>query len=383
MMKNKKICFLQLVHLPDDDRVWFHQTKILKENGYDVYVISTQTDSSNLENVYCFDNTGMSKKNVDKQISLILNKITPNLIICDNPLAVLYASEYKKKYHKKTKIFMDVTEWYPSKKNLANLTGFKKFIKKLLLKLINLSSGFIADGFIFGEKDKAKFFKTYFKKKPFVDLPYYPDLKYIKQGEPKVDFSTWKFLYCGLLTREKGFYNVLNATRKIAMNNQNSHFILDIISYATDTETSNKIKNTMQSVNVEINFIDYLPFEKFCQTIADYDIFFDLREKDKETNRCLPIKLFYYMACGRPAIFTDLDAIKLQVPEINEFAHLTNPQDYDHISNIITDYIKNNAKYHKHSTAALEFANKKYNWGLIKENFVNFISNLIPHTSNH
>jgi len=372
MIVSRKVCFLQVAHLPDDDRVWFHQAKSLIENGFAVSVISTRTDCSDLENVFCFDDSGMKKYAVRKKVSEIIKEIDPDIIICDNPLSVFFASNYKNTYRKHVKIVMDITEWYPSKKNLANLIGSKRFIKKIALKCLNLYSGFLVDGFIFGEYHKAKFFKKYFSKKPHLDLPYYPDLKYIGKGKPKEDFSTWKILYCGSLNKDKGFYNVIEAMKITALENQNYSFILHIISNDIPNEELQS-KTFAVPNNLEIKFIAYLPFEVFCKEIAHYDIFFDLREKDEENNTCLPIKLFYYMACERPAIFSDLDAIRLQVPEINEFAYLTNPNDYNNISRIITEYITKNEKYSKHSIAAVKYANEKYNWGLLSDNFLNFI----------
>jgi len=372
MIEPGKICFLQVAHLHDDDRVWFHQTKLLKENGLDVSVISTRANQSETENVFCFDDSGMKKWIVNKKISEILHKINPDLIICDNPLSVFFASNYKKRKNRSVRIILDVTEWYPSKKNLANLTCFKRLIKKIVLKILNFHSGFLVNGFIFGEEDKAKLFKKYFKRKPFINLPYYPDLKYIDKGKPKKDFSIWHFLYSGPLNMDKGFYNLLGAFKISALENQNHTFILNIITKDILTEKQHAVISHIPN-NLEIKFQDYMQFETFCKEIARYDIFLDLREKDKENNQCLPIKLFYYMACGKPAIFSDLDAIRSQVPEIDEFACLTNPNDYSNISRIISEYITHTEKYAQHSAAALKYSREKYNWEILSAQFLRFI----------
>jgi len=372
MTETSKICFLQVAHLPDDDRVWFHQAKLLKENCFYVSVISTRTAHSKLENVFCFDDTEMNKSAVCKKISEILHQINPNIIICDNPLAVFFASKYRRKYNKKVKILIDITEWYPSKKNLVHLTGFKRLFKKIVLECLNLSSGFLVDGFIFGEYHKAQFFKKYFKRKSYVDLPYYPDLKYITIGKQKNSFSTWNLMYGGPLTKNKGFDNILSVMKITALDNPSVHFTLNIISDDTVNEEQ-KSEILEFPAHVEVKYHPYLPFEQFCKEISQYDIFLDLREKDNENNKCLPIKLFYYMACGRPSIFSDLDAIRLQVSNIDEFAHLMNPRDYHHISHIITEYIKNNETYFKHSAAALKYSGETYNWGMLSDKFLKFI----------
>ena len=270
---------------------------------------------------------------------------------------------------------MDVTEWYPSKKNLANLTCFKRFIKKIVLQCLNFYSGFLVNGFIFGEEHKAKLFKKYFKKKTYLDLPYYPDLKYINKGKPKEGFLIWKFLYSGALNKDKGFYNVFEVMKMAALENQNHTFILTVISKDILNEEQKSLISNIPN-NLEIKFQDYLSFETFCKEISHYDIFLDLREKDNENNQCLPIKLFYYMACGKPAIFSNLDAIRLQVPEIDKFAYLANPNEYHKISQIITGYVTNNEKYAQHSAAALKYSNEKYNWEPLSDRLLKFIKNV-------
>ena len=374
MAGKKKICFLQVAHYPNDDRVFFHQTELLRRNNFDVSIISTRYKCLDLESDFCFDDSGMAKSAVSKEISQILIKIKPDIIICDNPLAVYFASKYKRKFQKNVKIIIDVTEWYPSKKNLVNLNTFKRFIKKNALKMLNFYSGFVVDGFVFGEYHKAKMFKKRFKRKAFVDLPYYPDLKYIKQANTKSDFANWNFLYAGSLTKEKGFENVIKAVNACALNNSNCNFVLNVISSNIPSKEQSDYISQMPG-NVEVIFKNTLPFVDFCKEIANYDLFFDLRETDNENNKCLPIKLFYYMACGRPMIFSNLDAIRLQVPEIDEFGALTNPEDYENISKIVSGYIADNDKYNKHSATALEYSRKKYNWDLIADGFVKFITN--------
>ncbi|MDL2227500.1 glycosyltransferase [Bacteroidales bacterium OttesenSCG-928-K03] len=374
-MNNKNnISFLQVAHFPNDDRVWFHQADTLMNKGYDVSVISTRTNHSDLESVFCFDDTRMPKKLVSQKVSDILANIKPNIIICDNPLAVYFVSKYRKKHQKDVKVIIDITEWYPSKKNLVNLNFLSRIVKKTILHCMNIYSGFIVDGFIFGEYHKAKMFKRFFKRKPFVDLPYYPDLKYIDKGKTKLDFSTWKVLYSGSLTNEKGFDNVIKAMQNCANENQCYNFELNIISNDIPDENQKSEIEKMPN-NIVLKFHKFLPFKEFCKKIANYDLFFDLRIKDKENNKCLPIKLFYYIACGRPVIFSNLDAISLQVPEINEMGNLINPNDYEKVSKIIADYIADNDKYYKHSAAAMQYSVEKYNWSNISDNFLNFIEN--------
>ena len=103
------------------------------------------------------------------------------------------------------------------------------------------------------------------------------------------------------------------------------------------------------------------------------DLFFDLRDRDAENQRCLSIKLFYYMAAGRPVIYSDLKAIVKGCPEIEQFGHLVNPFDTETIVDIVNGYIKDEDLYRKHCAVARQLAEHKYNWKAIEADFVRFI----------
>ena len=79
------------------------------------------------------------------------------------------------------------------------------------------------------------------------------------------------------------------------------------------------------------------------------------------------------MGCGRAVIFSDLKAIRHDLPEVYEFGFLVNPKDIKSIVNIISQYIKDNNLYNKHCDRALELAKNKYHWQRIESGFVDFV----------
>ena len=369
MVNARKICFLLVDHFPDDDIFWFHQAKSLKENGDDVFVISTRTDSSNLENVFCFDDIGMKKSAVSKKISEILNEITPQVIICDNPLSVFFAFRYKRKYHQKAKILIEVTEWYPSKLNLQNINAFKKVIKFCCLIFLSFLSGCIVDKFIFGEYYKSLFFRILFPFKKFIYLPYFANIELITQYPVRDISNTCELLYSGNLAEKNGFEQVLKVAEKCAETIPNTKFVLKIIS----SENVNVRKfNNIQ--NLEFQLMKQLPFLDFCKEIGKSDVFLDLRKIDV-FKYSLPIKIFYYMATGRPVIYSELKTIKKFFPkeELNQFGQLVNPDDTEKIVEIIKNYINDFDYYRKSCNFSSEITKNKYHWNKIKNTFIDFI----------
>ena len=119
----RTVAFLTSTHSPFDDRIFYHQAKSLAKTFKVVIVSSAETKSVTIENVSIVsDNSYDSdKKKKIEFFKQTLSQFNPELIICSEPLTIIAALKYKKTAPQKVKIIYDVTEWYPSKKNLEGL----------------------------------------------------------------------------------------------------------------------------------------------------------------------------------------------------------------------------------------------------------------------
>lgn len=359
-----KIAFALAVHSPDDDRVWEQQAQTLLANGHEVFIISATDRPLNRDGVFCFEREISCLKQINN-FCYYLSIIRPDTVICDNPVSILGAKRYKKKA-KKTKIYYDITEWYPSKIHLRHKSKIKNILKFPLLCGISFYVSCLVSGFIFGEYYKARPYKLFFWKK-YIELTYYADFGQIKMLPIKDNFQQIVLSFAGKLNEDSGFDALSKAVALCAKRVPYIDFVLRVITKDTDKAKTEKQANLTK---------EYLPqrsFKEFCEEIGKADIFFDLRKMDWENSHSLPIKLFYYMACGRPVIYSDLKAIRKGVPEINEFGFLVNPKDTNEITEKIFYYIENRKLYQKHCARAGELVVTKYNWQNIENRFIEFI----------
>ena len=149
--------------------------------------------------------------------------------------------------------------------------------------------------------------------------------------------------------------------------------IVKVIGWSDDCEKIDWAMRLTQRKNIKVTHFGKLPFLIYLDTISDEDIFLDLRSDDWENSHSLPIRLFYYAAFERPVIFSDLKAISKDI-DISSFGILVNPADTDVIVGLIKDYMENRSKYLKHCSAARDTIELKYNWKLIEQEFLKFIS---------
>jgi glycosyltransferase involved in cell wall biosynthesis len=364
-----KVAFVLVAHLPDDERIRFQEAQSLQEEGHEICIVSTRTNNSSNATNYCFDDTGMPKRKLIKKLSSILSTITPDVTICDNPIAILAAQLYKKNFNNSVRIIYDITEWYPSKKNLRRKPLLQKGIKLFSLIFLSLYTARFLNGFIFGEYYKGKPFRLFFPRKRYVYLSYYADPVQVKTYPVKDISKHCTFFYAGNLTKEKGFEDVLNVAKACAFRFPATQFILHILS----KDCCYEFNATSYPENMKIKTNSPLPFLSFCEEIGKADFFFDLRKIDMENTHCLPIKLFYYMATGRPVIYSDLKAIRKEVKEISKIGILVNPKDTDTIISYIDRCIKNNDYYQNQCKYARQLAVQKYNWAKIKHRFTEFV----------
>lgn len=367
-----KVAYLLTAHLPTDERIWYHQKPALEMMGYEVFILSSRFADAENDHLFYFPNL-KNKWKMISQTSQLLTKIDPEIIICDTPLAFFYADLFKRRTQRNISLIYDVTEFYPSKKNIKNSPPpFRLLKKKILLNLFRNACRKV-DGFIFGEESKSLEPLSISQSKTFVFSSYYPDMNFIRQYPIRENRDSFSLFYAGNTTDDKGFYHIIEVAKLCASLRPEIQFELNIISYTLDS------KQISLPDNLKLNDLPYLPFPQFCDEAGKYDLYLDLRIMDDENMKCLPIKLFYYMAFGKPVLFSSLTSIKNAVPEINTVGYLVDPDEYRKSAELILHLIDDPDLYQTFCENARRLADSKYNWESIKSDFICFIQQFQRH----
>lgn len=322
-----KVVFVQTAHKSNDDRVFYHQDPILRQFGYQTAILSTVGAYT-------------SFREERQAIRHFLYEQNADYIICDTPKAVLSAVGCH------SMIIYDITEWYPSKKNLRS-RGLLMPIVAVMMAGINFLAGCIADAFIFGEEDKRIPFRLFFWKK-YIMLPYYPSLRFFEHPVFQAPVQRCRLFYAGPRTKEKGWERVLQVVA--ICKERRSDIAFELIHLAPE---------------------EYLQLPDFCHFIQDVDICLDLRDIDTENTHCLPIKLFYYMAAGKPVVYSRLESIEHQVPEIQECGTLV--RSIEEAVASILQYCDDSEGYMTAAQKGHQLFKEKYNWEKIADRLFRLI----------
>lgn len=371
-----KILFLTTAHYYDDDRIFYHQAKALKDQGYHVKVCSLSSEFQGTVDGIKIESYSILEKSTKEKTQVFENvckTFQPDCIICSEPLAVISAKKFRE--NNQVSIIYDITEWYPSMRMIENFSFPLNIFNAFKFFLVQLYAGLVSTHFIFGENTKKFPLAYFFPFKKSIVIPYYPDDDYIQQNIKILNANRITLCYTGQFSEEKGignFFAAIDRLRKKKPELEISILLVGGSRKEKDEKYFSELVKKYQFENIKIR--KSISFETFTEVYAEADICFDLRTLNYENHHCLPIKIFYYAASGKPVIYTDLKAIRQHV-DVSKFGFLVDPENSDAIANNILQYIVNPELYSKHAQNARMEYEQKYNWNVIKDSFVNFIIN--------
>lgn len=373
-----KVLFLTTSHSYNDDRIFYHQAKALRDNGFEVKICSLYAEYKGVIDGIEIESFAVLEESIDTKMETfrkVCSDFHPDCIIGSEPLAIAAVKNFVKE--QKISCIYDITEWYPSMSMLQKYRFPVKIFQALKFSLIQLYAGFLSTRFIFGETTKKFPLAYFFGFKKQIIVPYYPDRLYIKENIKELTPGRITLCYTGQISKEKGIENFFRAIDRLRQKLPALHIRILIIGSTVQESDEFYFSSLLQKYTFDdIEIRKPTNFETFTEAFAEADLCFDLREINFENNHSLPIKLFYFMGAGKPVIYSDLKGIRKHMGKLS-FGSLVDPHDVEAISDIIINYIRNPELYRSHTLNARKEFKEKYNWELIKDTFIDFVKESI------
>ena len=373
---HKKIAIVTTGHPGKDDRLYYKFAKTFSQNSITTGIITTIEDIDfNEEALSVHGNSGAGKGYISKSKYIMqqLRSFSPDIIICSEIFAILPAFLHKAFCNSACSIIYDITEWYPE--NIAfKQSYFKGRCTYIFLYTMMIVFSFFIDGYIAGEKRKLNRFLILSPGKPNEIVSYFPPLAYYPHSDYESPVNGINICFSGLLTAERGFFRFLDVLKSIALRNPGKHITGTIIGkFVLSTDEQNfEIYMKNLPVNLAISFQGWQKYEDLPIALRKVDICIDLREDSYIFTNSLPIKIFEYMACGKPVIYSKNNAIA-DVFEISEIGFFVSPADSAGIAEIIEMYIDDPALIELHGKQARRLVEQKFNWSVEEKKLLNFL----------
>ncbi len=190
----------------------------------------------------------------------------------------IFAALNFRKQNQKTKVILDITEWFPE--NVAfKFTGLKRWIKYFQLLLPYFYILQKVDHLIIGEVSKKKRYDFIAGSKPKTIIGYYPVVKYFNYKKPDLSKEEIILGYAGVITFERGIKNLLQASVSIADKFPKKKFKLLLFGRFTYQQEETEFREIIAEIkNLTVEFVDWTDYDKMSPVIERMDICFDLRE---------------------------------------------------------------------------------------------------------
>ena len=377
-MNKKRICLITSGHSPFDERIFWKFSKSLNDSGYSVSIFCSTLEINRVVDeiiIRGFDGIFYHKKKKIEKFYSLINQFNPNLIICSEMLPVFAALKFKKQ-NPRTKIVIDISEWFPE--NVAfKFKGLKRWIKYSQLLLPYLYVLQKVDHLIIGELSKKKRYDFLASSKPKTIIGYYPVVEYFNYKKSDLIKEEIVLGYAGVITFERGIKNLLNVCKSIAEKYSKRKIKLLLFGKFTYQKEESEFKQIISTINnLDVELVDWTDYNKMSSVIERMDICFDLRIRNFIYSNSLPIKLFEYMACGKPFIYSDIKPIRDEI-DYEKYGLVINPDNESEIINAIESYLNNPKLADEHSINARKLIEENKNWETESKKLIELVGKLL------
>lgn len=375
-----KICMMSTNHQPLDARIFYKEAVSLKKAGYDVSVLG-HTDEKIIDEVDGIKIIGIDKKVNPKQYLQLLSELLNNAIDINADVYHFHEPESLPaavylKFLKRRKVIYDVHEYYVDK--LPDMSFQRKVFFMFLLYFIEPLFCHSFDAIITADEGIAKRYSHFNENvHPIINLP---SLQVFKKNEDYSIERKYKeddiIIYVGGLAEERGIMNLIEAINKVSKKRPSTKLLL-IGNFETN-QFKNKCFEYIQKNNMDKNveylgFIPHKEIPKYVKISKIGSILLYPTKRFKKT--AYPLKLFEYMACGKPVLASDLPAMGKIVRE-SGCGLLIDPEDIEKISENILYLLENPRKSEEMGSKGKIAVETKYNWGNMEKKLLNVYERL-------
>jgi len=361
------ICFLSTTHNPLDSRLFHREAcSLSKFHSIKIIAISQTGPIGNFNNVRFFPIPPPKHKifHFITIFKVLFAGIACNadVYVCMEP-GSLFSGVIIKKIKKKY-LFYDGHEYFPEL--FADNTVFPQLIRPIVIKIMESI-----------EKILARHADIVITVDPYLKERYlkYNDNVYIFPNYPILQVFTNEManqsgnglIYIGYLKLEKGLHQILQAAV------QSKTQITCVGPYASNFDRDKIEKFIKENPNLDITIVGNIRHAEVKRYISLSRIGMVLLQPVDRHLHVVPVKLFEYMACGKPVIasnFPDISAIIKR--ERNGIT--VNPVDVEEITQAIKFLLHNPEEANKMGINGRKAIEQYYNWERIEQEFIELFS---------
>jgi len=363
MVNNKKICLVTSVHPALDVRIFYRQARALVSSGYDVTLIAQHDRNETVDGIKIIA-LPIPKNRFRRIVGTALRvlkkamKQEADLYQIHDPELILVG--LLTKLLKRKKVVYDSMEDFP------DFILLKAWIPKILRKPLSflvdkleLTAARYFDAVITADAGVAARFQH---KTRTVILHNFPELKIFGEVRSKpTDGISFDIIYPGCLSRCVLSFMISVGSELRNFGRDFTWCVLGNIS----TEDENWVKKELVEYGLSGNFVllGRVDHTKVPEYIAQSKIGIAPLPAEKKFLKNIPQKVFEYMACGIPAVTSDLPPIRKFV-EGKGCALLVEPYNVKAFAEAVDALLGNLARAKEMGANGRRLIEEEYNWSV-------------------
>jgi len=315
-----------------------------------------------------FLNRFVSYYNQIKNLKEYIKKCKPEILLFNttNFLLLKKANNLKEKYRYRT--FLDIRTLPVSSANFRNSLNYFLFKKSLKIA----SRDFDGISYITEEM------KNYCQKK--FDLPKHKsvvwtsgvDINLFKPGDDEDDKKTFRLIHHGSIVDNRGLDKVIKALNLLR------NYDIELFLLGSGNGVA-ELKGLASKLKLEekVIFHTRIPYKEVPRFINKADAGILPFQDWPGWNTSSPIKLFEYLACGKPVIVTSIPA-HINVLQGKDFVFWAKKSSPDELARAIKEAYAKRKQLKRKVQEAREFVIKNYTWEKQTKKFEKFINIFLP-----
>jgi glycosyltransferase involved in cell wall biosynthesis len=333
-----RVCVVTTVHPPDDVRI-NRELRSLVKAGHEVSFIAPEGnfDVDSVERITVSKQKGRVKRFLRGSSEAFSKAIEVNADVYHFHDPELIGLGKKLKKHGK-KVIYDIHEDYPSVILMKN--WIPAWIRPLVSKTFALYQSAAIKKFDAIVITVKEYLTSISKYTELAIVPNYPELELLQGlsvGTVDSDSGPVRFIYVGSLDDDRAIIESIEAFT--ILKDKGVDLTLELVGPVYSSRIQESIDETLEKY-AEFSFSPRMPYLEAMKKVAESHVGLLIVHKGKSKEESSPLKLFEYMALGKPQIASDFKAWR-EILDRGPCALYVDPENIDEIAEKMEKFCSN------------------------------------------
>jgi glycosyltransferase involved in cell wall biosynthesis len=205
----------------------------------------------------------------------------------------------------------------------------------------------------------------------------FPPLELFMDSRKSFDRDDFVIGYAGGLSKERGIRELAQATQIFSVESKTRPRLLLIGDFRSREEKDDLLRSFNRQ-DFDLQITGWIPHESVPRLLAGADVCVLPLQRSERTIRCMPVKLYEYMALSKPVVAPDFGQTRklVQKTDCGMLVDSSNPKA---LAAAIAHYFTNPEEISRQGASGRAWVEEQFNWGVCEQRLVSLYRHLFTH----